>query len=377
MRTKIKCSWICLILTMWWSIIPYYKTFASTQKVLDISRFVGRWTGHYECSGRSRGVSVELDNVIRDGFVTGRFSFFNGTDAGDGTFASRDLVGSYSIVGKFDLVSGEAKFIPTDPLRWFRPAFGFSAVGFSGVVEKSLIQFTGTISNPACGKIELQYVGSSISPYNVHDYQAIYAGDTAKKDGDYWSALYWYSTQMQWEDKDAYGRLGLMFAGGLGVKQNYNLAAEYFKKSITYSGNDPDPEIQVALGTLYMAGAGVTQNYQTAMALLTEAWAHHSWDAGVAIAKLYSEGLGVDKNARKSQEWLDKAKERKDVHDRLIAQSNLIGVGLGLAFVLGVVGCATNVTCHEKTLTDKDAEFEEFNQRLNRERMEQMHRDSQ
>ena len=94
-------------------------------------------------------------------------------------------------------------------------------------------------------------------------------------------------------------RLGLLYAGGVGVSQNYGQAKEWFEKA----AKQGHVGAQVDLGTLYLQGAGAPQSVQ--MALFWFSRAAEQGD-GLACAKLgwmYAEGQGVLQDSVQAHMW--------------------------------------------------------------------------
>jgi TPR repeat protein len=94
-------------------------------------------------------------------------------------------------------------------------------------------------------------------------------------------------------------RLGLLYAGGVGVPQNYGLAKEWFEKA----AKQGHVGAQADLGMLYLKGAGAPQSAQ--MALFWFSRAAEQGD-GLACAKLgwmYEEGQGVFQDSVQAHMW--------------------------------------------------------------------------
>nr|WP_314398773.1 tetratricopeptide repeat protein [uncultured Campylobacter sp.] len=100
--------------------------------------------------------------------------------------------------------------------------------------------------------------------------------------------------------------LGEIYEQGLGVKQDYKKAAEFY----ALGAKRDDLASQYRLGKLYEQGLGVAQSYQKAMSLYLKAngrFDHVTAPAFSAIGDLYANGLGVEKNQKEAQIWYEKA----------------------------------------------------------------------
>ena len=72
---------------------------------------------------------------------------------------------------------------------------------------------------------------------------------------DYVKAFKYFKMAAERNDPFAQYQVGLMYAGGHGVKQNYKKAVEFYKKAARYWAS-----AYVELGKLYLKGYGVRQN---------------------------------------------------------------------------------------------------------------------
>ena len=82
-------------------------------------------------------------------------------------------------------------------------------------------------------------------------------GLDAAQRGDYAAALREWRPLAEQEHAPAQYNLGLMYANGLGVVQNYNEAVSWFRKAAE-QGNAP---AQSNLGIMYSKGQGVLKDY--------------------------------------------------------------------------------------------------------------------
>lgn len=99
-------------------------------------------------------------------------------------------------------------------------------------------------------------------------------------------------------DAIAQNSLGVMYAQGKGVRQDYQKAVEWYTKA----ANQGDAIAQFNLGLMYSEGQGVRQDYQKAFEWYTKAA-----NQGFAIAQynlgwMYYNGQGVRQDYRKAKE---------------------------------------------------------------------------
>jgi uncharacterized protein len=101
-------------------------------------------------------------------------------------------------------------------------------------------------------------------------------------------------------------RLGLLYAGGVGVPQDYRQAKEWFEKA----AKQGHVGAQADLGTLYFQGQGAPQSDQMAMFWFNQAAEQGD---GLACAKLgwmYAEGQGVIRDYIQAHMWYSLAAAR-------------------------------------------------------------------
>lgn len=102
--------------------------------------------------------------------------------------------------------------------------------------------------------------------------------------------------------------LGLLYAGGVGVPQDYGQAKWWFEQA----SKQGHVGAQVDLGTLYLQGAGAPQSAQMAMFWFSQAAEHGD---GLACAKLgwmYAEGQGVLQDSVQAHMWYSFAAAQGD-----------------------------------------------------------------
>jgi TPR repeat protein len=101
-------------------------------------------------------------------------------------------------------------------------------------------------------------------------------------------------------------RLGLLYAGGVGVPQDYGQAKGWFEAA----AKQGHVGAQADLGTLYLQGAGAPQSAQMAMFWFSQAAEQGD---GLACAKLgwmYAEGQGVIQDSVQAHMWYSLAAAR-------------------------------------------------------------------
>ncbi|WP_265090090.1 tetratricopeptide repeat protein [Psychrobacter faecalis] len=107
------------------------------------------------------------------------------------------------------------------------------------------------------------------------------------------------SVQANQGDSDAQFTLGLMYAEGDGVKQNYAKSIEWYQKA----ANQGNSDAQFNLGLLYADGEGVKQDYVKSAEWYQKAANQGDSDAQYIIGTLYDTGTGVKQNYAKAVEW--------------------------------------------------------------------------
>ena len=124
-------------------------------------------------------------------------------------------------------------------------------------------------------------------------------------------------TKERAEQGDEYAQynLGLMYANGQGVSQNYEQAIKWFTKA----AEQGIATAQFNCGLMYATGQGVPQNYKEALKWYTKAAERGVIEAQVNIGSLYANGEGVSKNYTEAFKWYRKAAEQGDEK----AQDNL------------------------------------------------------
>jgi len=107
--------------------------------------------------------------------------------------------------------------------------------------------------------------------------------------------------------------LGLMYAEGKGITQNYKEAVKWYRKSAEQGHSTA----QASLGWLYYTGKGVPRDYKEAFQ-----WCKKSSDQGDADAQsilgiMYAKGEGVDQDSAKTYGYWTIAAGSGDDNDML------------------------------------------------------------
>ena len=104
-------------------------------------------------------------------------------------------------------------------------------------------------------------------------------------------------------DAEAQFKVGRMYEKGLGVKQDYNKAREYYEKAAAQNVG----LAFVNLGYTYEKGLGVKQDYNKACEYYEKAAAQNVGLAFVNLGYTYEKGLGVKQDYNKAREYYEKA----------------------------------------------------------------------
>lgn len=116
-------------------------------------------------------------------------------------------------------------------------------------------------------------------------------------------AVEWYQAASTQGVAAAQTNLGLMFAQGRGVKQNYDEARKLWEQAAV-SGH---PMAQFNLGLLYLQGLAGTPDERKASQYFLQAARQNVPDAQYALGTMYLAGRGVTKDRDEAVAWLQKA----------------------------------------------------------------------
>jgi tetratricopeptide (TPR) repeat protein len=123
---------------------------------------------------------------------------------------------------------------------------------------------------------------------------------------DYAMAREWFEKAAHKDAADAMGFLGLLYANGRGVTQDYAKAREWYEKA----ADKGDTGAMTNLARLYQSGDGVAQDSAKALEWLEKAAAKDNADAMNGLAFFYERGYGVAQDYAKAREWYEKAAAR-------------------------------------------------------------------
>jgi len=105
---------------------------------------------------------------------------------------------------------------------------------------------------------------------------------------------------------EAMFNLGLLYANGQGVTQDYVRAREWYEKA----AEKGFPRAMGNLGVLYHNDQGVAQDYAKAREWYEKAAANGNATAMLNLGQLYEEGWGVAQDYGKAREWYEKAADK-------------------------------------------------------------------
>ncbi len=132
------------------------------------------------------------------------------------------------------------------------------------------------------------------------------AGLDAYNRGDFATALKeWQPLADQGEANSQYN-LGLLYARGQGVAQDYKQAIVWYQKAAEQSV----PAAEYNLGVMYANGQGVAANQEEARKWFLKAADKGVGEAVTGLATIYSEGEGAFQNYAEAAKWYRKAAEQ-------------------------------------------------------------------
>ena len=140
-------------------------------------------------------------------------------------------------------------------------------------------------------------------------------GLAAYKKGNYTQALKEWTPLAEQGNATAQYNLGLMYANGQGVPQDYQQAASWYRKA----AEQGDASAQNNLGFMYDKGQGVPQDYQQAVSWYRKAAEQGYAPAQYNLGLMYANGQGVPQDYQQAASWYRKAAEQGDAS----AQNNL------------------------------------------------------
>ena len=140
-------------------------------------------------------------------------------------------------------------------------------------------------------------------------------GLAAYERGDYVTALREWRPLAEQGHAKAQFNLGVMYADGEGIQQDYGQAAQWYRRA----AEQGDADAQTNLGWMYGTGRGVPQNYGQAVE-----WYRLAADQGYAMAQynlgvMYGNGRGVVQNYVTAHMWGNIARANgNDIADELL-----------------------------------------------------------
>ena len=195
--------------------------------------------------------------------------------------------------------------------------------------------------------------------------QSFEAGFEAHNRGDYQVALKHFLPLAEQGDIASQVGMGIMYANGQGVVQNYQEAAAWYRRA----AEQGDAGAQYTLGIMYANGEGVPQNDQEAAAWFRRAAQQGDTRAQFNLGIMYANGRGVAQNYREAAAWYRRAAEQGDAD----AQVNLgamysIGQGVSpnpvIAYVLETLATAQGheMARHSRDLTLRELSSNQVNE---------------
>ena len=101
-------------------------------------------------------------------------------------------------------------------------------------------------------------------------------------------------------------RLGMMFAEGFGIQQNWRQAAQWFERAAQQN----DVGAQWTLARLYRVGRGVRKSDTLALRWYQQLAEQGFAPAQFQVGMMYREGLGTARDLTQAEHWLRQAAER-------------------------------------------------------------------
>lgn len=125
---------------------------------------------------------------------------------------------------------------------------------------------------------------------------------------DYASAANWFHASAAQGNVDAEYDLGVLYAQGLGVPANQTEAINWYRSA----ADREHPGAQFNLALAYATGAGAKQDYAAAARWYQRAAAHALTPAMINLAILYETGNGLERSPVDAYAWYSAAGERGD-----------------------------------------------------------------
>ena len=125
-------------------------------------------------------------------------------------------------------------------------------------------------------------------------------------EGKYGLAYREFQALVEEGDPRGHNGLGVLYSNGLGVEQDNEAAAGWFRQGAELGF----ATAQYYLGEMYEDGRGVSRDYAEAMRWYRVAADQGDMDARINIGKLYAEGHGVARDYQKAMAWFRQSAER-------------------------------------------------------------------
>ncbi|ORZ38783.1 hypothetical protein BCR44DRAFT_148384 [Catenaria anguillulae PL171] len=140
---------------------------------------------------------------------------------------------------------------------------------------------------------------------------SVYSGEvTDDIEEDMTKVLEWYNKAAEKKNTEALNHLAFMYMSGTGVDKDVAKGLELHERAAGFG----DSDAMVMLGQIYHSGADgdVDVDLAKAVQFYEKAASRGSGMAMRILAQMYEEGEGVEKNAEKAAEWLEKAEAADD-----------------------------------------------------------------
>jgi TPR repeat protein len=125
---------------------------------------------------------------------------------------------------------------------------------------------------------------------------------------DFSQAVFWYQKAAGQGHADAQCNLGVCYANGQGVPQDFKKAAHWFQKA----ADQGFASAQFNLGWCYANGQGVPQDYSQAVRWYQKAAGQGHAQAQFNLGGCYENGQGVPRNRSQAIHWYQKAADQGD-----------------------------------------------------------------
>lgn len=124
-------------------------------------------------------------------------------------------------------------------------------------------------------------------------------GDGTKKNPK--EAIKWLLKSAEQGHAEARFKLGWMYANGIIVRQDYFMAAKYYRLAATFNNH---VEAQFRLGELHFNGRGVDHDYGKAIRYYKQAASQGHAASQFLLSSMYQEGWGVKRDLITAYMWL-------------------------------------------------------------------------